>query len=504
MDKQSLIILFLIFVLAYFLRVLFLPQNALTFGYDQARDAYHALEIANGHLKVLGPPASTPGLYHGVFYYYVLAPAYLIGRGSPIIAAYWIALLNALTVFVIFYLTYLMSRKILAALLAAFLFAISFEATQYATWLSNPTIGIWTVPLFYLGVWSWVRKKKRWGVILAGIGLGLSMQAEIFLIYHIVPLAILLFISRRKIKRQELIYFAISFLVAISTMIISEVKFGFRGIGGLGQLATSGEANLAYAKSLGDYLNLYLNQIGRIFAFNSYPGNIGYGGGFVGALILIALCKWKRKEVAWEIFLPLWLLAHIWVVSVGGTSTPFLMVGIGPAVAIMIAVFLSKWWEARYKLLVLGVLAVIVYGNVSTIMRENPRGSTLFAIQKDMLLSKQLAAIDYSYEDKNKPFSVNSLTSPLWINIVWTYLYKWYGMPKYGYVPTWHGRGQEGQIDSLAKTPADVRDYYLILEPMGGIPPRYLDETLGAENSYSKLIDEKNFGELRVQKRTKI
>ena len=45
-----------------------------------------------------------------------------------------------------------------------------------------------------------------------------------------------------------------------------------------------------------------------------------------------------------------------------------------------------------------------------------------------MLLSKQIATIDYTYKLANgKPFSINSLTSPLWINIVWTYLYKWYG-----------------------------------------------------------------------------
>ena len=147
MKKINYIFLLGIFILTFVLRVLYLPKNSLTFGYDQARDAIISQQILKGDLKIQGPPASTPGLYHGVFYYYLLAPAYLISHGSPVIVAYWIAFLNSLTVFIVFYLGYLLTKKTWVGFLASFLFAISFEATQYATWLSNPTIGIWTVPL---------------------------------------------------------------------------------------------------------------------------------------------------------------------------------------------------------------------------------------------------------------------------------------------------------------------------------------------------------------------
>jgi hypothetical protein len=139
------------------------------------------------------------------------------------------------------------------------------------------------------------------------------------------------------------------------------------------------------------------------------------------------------------------------------------------------------------------------------INKENLRGATLFAIQKDMLLSKQLSAIDYTYQEaKGEEFSVNSLTSPLWINIVWTYLYKWYGLPKYGYLPLWHGRDQIGQLDSLPKDNGKTKKYFLILEPMGGIPTQYLDSTISEENGVSKLVSEKYFGELRIQTREKV
>ncbi|OGM53987.1 hypothetical protein A3F62_00255 [Candidatus Woesebacteria bacterium RIFCSPHIGHO2_12_FULL_44_11] len=504
MRKRDWTIITFIFFVGFYLRVMFLPGNTLTFGYDQARDALVTQQILAGDFKILGPPASTPGLYHGVFYYYFLAPAYLFGR-NPVNVAYWAALFNAATVFVVAALTYLMTKKRLAAFLAAFLFALSFEAIQYATWLSNPTIGIWTVPLFYLGLWLWVDRSRNkfgmtFGPVLTALGLGVSIQAEIFLAYHIVPLIIWLVYSKRVVTKKQLASFILVLGLVLSTMLLVEFKFGFKGLSGLQALAISHQP-LAYAKSLGDYLVLYLNQIGRIFAFNSYPGNIGYGGAFVIVLTLLGL---RRERQKWGPFLATWLFSHLTVVTVGGTSTPFLMVGIGPAVSILLAIWISRWW-GNNKLVAASLVAVLVFGNLSMIMRENKRGSTLFAIQPDMLLSKQLAAIDYTYEKAGKePFSVNTLTSPLDINIVWSYLYKWYGQEKYGYIPEYHGRDQIGQLDALSARSPDTSNFFLILEPMGGIPVQHLELKLGEENVGTKVVDEVYWGELRVQERTKI
>lgn len=497
MKKIHFLILFAIFGLGYYLRVMYLPQNILTFGYDQARDAVVSQQILKGDIKIQGPPASTPGLYHGVFYYYLLAPAYFFGQGSPVAAAYWIAFLNALAVFVVFALGYLMTKKFWVGILAAFLFAVSFEATQYATWLSNPTIGVWTVPLMYLGLWLWINSKNKFAPIITVIGLGLSIQSEIFLVYHIIPLLIWLSVSRKNISRKQVFLFLITLSLSLSTMILNEFKFGFKSLSGLKLLAIGSEQNLAYAKSIGDYLVLYLNQIGRIFAFNSYPGNIGYGGVFVFGLAVYSIIK--RDKIG--TFLATWLFSHLSIVTIGGTSTPFLMVGIGSAVSLIITYYLSK----LSKPVIVLILAVIVFGNASIILGENPRGATLFAIQKDMLLDKQIALIDYTYKETGgKPFSVNSLTSPLWINITWAYLYQWYGEQKYGYTPCFTGRDQVGQVMSLPACEINRNYHYLIIEPMGGIPREYLPLTLSEEDVISKLVEEKTFGELVVQKRLKL
>lgn len=494
MNKLHVVILSAIFVVGYFLRIMYLPHNTLTFGYDQARDAIMAQQIVSGDIKIQGPPSSTPGLFHGVFYYYLLAPFYAIGHGSPIVTAYFLALINALTIFIIFFLGLRASKNVWVGIVASFLFAISFEGTQYATWLSNPTIAVFTVPLIYLGLW--MRNPA-----IAAIGLGLSVQSEIFLSYHIVPFIIWLWISKKNIEKKQIIIFFSVLAITLFSFLLSEIKFGFTGIDGIKALLLNSDANLAYAKSVGDYLVLYLNQIGRIFSFNSYPGNIGYGGIFV---IILAIYSLIKKDI-FGTFLSIWLFSHVTVVTVGGVSTPFLMVGIGPAVSLMIGYYLVKWWDKKYKLVVVFIVLLLTCGNLSFILKENSKASTLFSIQKDMVLSKQLAAIDYTYESANgELFSTNSLTSPLWIDIVWTYLYKWYGAKTYGYVPEWHGKDQIGQIDSLPKVSKNTKLYFLILEPMDGIPPRYLDDAIQEEDGVSNLIEEKEFGQIRVQKRMRI
>lgn len=497
-------LLLFIFVLAYFLRVLFLPNFSLTFGYDQARDALHVLQILSGDLKILGPPSSTPGLYHGVFYFYFLAPAYFLGQGSPIVAAYWVAFWNALTIFLVFFLGYFLTKRVSVGLLSAFLFAISFEATQYAIWLSNPTIAAWTVPLAYLGLWLWLKDGRRLGPILAGVGLGLSIQADIFLAYHIPSFMLLFFLSRRKIWREEVISFFIALLLALSPMIISEIKFGFRSLNGIVYLLTSGD-KLVSSYGFGDFIVLYFNQLGKVFSYNLFPFNVGYGSAFVLVLLFCALSLWfRQKTFSWNIFLPVWILSHATVVTIGGISTPFLLVGIGPAVLILTSIFLIRWWKSKKKILTITILLLIALSNLKTILKENQNGSTIFAIQKDMILKKQLAAIDYTYQQAHSEmFSINTLTSPLWINIVWAYLYKWYGLPQYGYIPQWHGKDQVGQLDSLPSVEESTKLYFLIIEPLGGIPQRYLKQTIAEEDAVSEFLEEKNFGEIRVQKRIK-
>ena len=505
MKKSVILALFLIFLLGFILKTLYLSEGALIFGYDQARDAFVTQQILEGDFKILGPPASTPGLYHGVFYYYFLAPAYLLGQGNPIWGAYWVALFNSATVFLIYFFTEKLIKNKPFAIIAAILFAVSFEASQYALWLSNPTIGVWSVPLIYLGLWLWLKYGNKWAPIFSGVGLGLSIQADVFLAYHLLPLIFWLIVDRKNLGIKELSKFIIGLFASVVTMIVVEIKFGFKGIGGILNLF-SREDTFVKGTGLSVLAERYFFQIGKVFSTNLFGSMDDIGKIFFPLVVFWTIYNWyktkKRKVLSWQIFLLTYILSHSIAVPFGGTTTPFIAVGIGVGIVILVSCLLSTVWP-KNKILVIGTIIIIIVLNINKIYRENINGQTIFSIQKDMLLSNELKALDYIYnETDGQSFSINTLTSPLWINTTWSYFFNWYGKSKYGYLPSWRGRDQVGQLgNNLADAPSDVSLHFYIIEPPQGLPKLYLESEPAFEESRSKLISEMKFGELQVQKR---
>ena len=63
-------------------------NSLLAFHYDQGRDALVIWDlIHNGKLFLIGPTTGLAGVFRGPFYYYLIAPFYLIAGGNPVIPA---------------------------------------------------------------------------------------------------------------------------------------------------------------------------------------------------------------------------------------------------------------------------------------------------------------------------------------------------------------------------------------------------------------------------------
>jgi hypothetical protein len=84
-KKQTWIIF--IFVLAIIFRFIHFGPSTY-FGYDEARDAYISQDIyLKGDFKIIGPGAGPTGVHHGVLFWYLLGPLYLIGFGEPLVVS---------------------------------------------------------------------------------------------------------------------------------------------------------------------------------------------------------------------------------------------------------------------------------------------------------------------------------------------------------------------------------------------------------------------------------
>jgi hypothetical protein len=505
LQKYYKYLLISIFAVAVILRWWYLPNRNINFIYDQARDAFTVQQILEGHLKILGPPTSgAPGLFHGILYYYVVAPAYFLGHGDPLAVAYWIAFVNALGVFAVFYLTRLLTNKNTPAIISALIFAFSFDAIQFSDFISNVSLGIIFVPVIYIGLLLWVKKLSKYAPLVTGLAFGLAVQSEIAFYFYIVPILLWLLVNRKKIVRREVFVFILSFVIAISTMIISEVKFSFPGLKGLYYLF-SGQDTAIQGKQFSDFLVTFINQIGERLASTIYPFNISFGSLLGFGMIVYSLVKKtvdKSKDLLnWKAFLITYIPASIIASPFGGSITPYIMIGVIPAITVFLAIFL---WESfgQNKTLLFSVLLIILLINLLKFVKQN-EGTHPDYFTNDYLLSTELKVIDYTYQKSGlKPFSISTLTAPLFINTLWSYLYNWYGFEKYGYLPYWVGNDQVGQLgNNLLSAPEGLKEHFFIEEPISGIPDIWITYAKGDQDSISNLVEQKSFGQIIVQER---
>lgn len=63
-KKKTILVLAIIVLVGVVLRFIG-GLSTLLFTYDQSRDAFIALDILNGDLKIVGPASDIPGLFHG-------------------------------------------------------------------------------------------------------------------------------------------------------------------------------------------------------------------------------------------------------------------------------------------------------------------------------------------------------------------------------------------------------------------------------------------------------
>lgn len=257
--RKTLYSLLAIFILAVVLRLIYFPENVY-FASDQARDAFYSYEIISGDFKVVGPGTTlSKYLHHGVLYYYIMGPVYFLSQGNPYIPALIINLLSAVGVFVVFSIgKNIFSNKV--GLIAALIYAVSFEQTQYAIFFSHPGLALIFVLFYYLGLTLLIFKGKSCGLILSAFCAGVATQLHFSLVILIIFLPIFILTFRSKIielKVRDIILAFVALIVSMSTFVVAEVKY---------------QHVISFVSGLGDSgsstFGLYFNNF--IFAVNRY------------------------------------------------------------------------------------------------------------------------------------------------------------------------------------------------------------------------------------------
>ncbi|MBI3385195.1 glycosyltransferase family 39 protein [Candidatus Gottesmanbacteria bacterium] len=216
-----------IFSLALFLRTLAISQT-LIFTHEIGRDYLAAKAIIFDHnLALIGPPSSHPWLYHGPFFYYLLALFLGIFHFNPY-AGYFLVLIGGLVnILAIYYFSSrLLSKEtgIFSALLAA-VFPWMVELDRLPAHYSLvPLFSLLSFGFFLFYVKKYLGKNLVW-IIIAGFLAGFSMQLHLSS-FILVVFTILILLS----KQRAFFWYIFSFVLTLIPLIIYDSSQNFRMI----------------------------------------------------------------------------------------------------------------------------------------------------------------------------------------------------------------------------------------------------------------------------------
>jgi len=496
-----LLILFFVLVFGFIVRTYRISNNNVVFGYDEVEDLIHARKIAvDGDLVVIGKAIyGIPGIRHGVFSYYLLAPALLLFNQNPWAAAVWVGLFNLLTAVVVYFTAKSLFKNKQLPLVAATLYTFSYLVVEYSGWVAHPTFAILFVSLFFFGLLK-AYKGKSWGYLVGSLFLGLSIQADLIFLY-LVPIAVLFLVFFKPLlpKIRTIIYSFSILLLTLSTFIYTELLFNFSTLKAILKFSETFDEGRT---SLINRLVLFSTNFFEVFSKSvlGKENNIGVLlAVFVVSLILFFLIKARRRDKPEILFLLFYLFSPAITLVLGYHDKPWSFLGILPAISIAVAFVISK---LKYRILILPLVAILVFVNIDGLLRMGKKSGIFLTLPKTSILESQIKVIDYTYAASNgKSFSIDAVTYPLYVNTYWSYHYPWYGRKKYKYVPTWSGSDQVYPHNTLPKPDGREKYVYLIIDNTPDIPDWAKLEAKMNMDSKSILLEEREISGFIVQKR---
>jgi len=496
--KKNISALFIIFLIALIARFLFF-RDSTYFGYDEARDAFISQDIyKNLDFKIIGPPANFPGIFHGPLFWYFIGPLYILGGGNPYIVSAVFRIINALGVFIV----YLIAKKLFnrpVSYFAAFIYAVSFEQTQYAMYVGNPSLAVFSFLGIFLGAVMIFKDKNYKGLILMFVSAAIAMQLEFILAYTFLVVLVLIIILRKNLKhlnKKYWLYVTIPTLLILSTFIIAEAKFGFQITRGMLHLATSGYNVMGQEDTR---FTLYAKMFAELFQYNIFNLARPYVYLFILPVIFY-LFFLSRKNHSARIVL-VWMFSALFLLPFGGYDAFYVNVGIGVSIIIALAFILLKIAE-KSKASAYIMFLVIFLSNFLLIFRYNRDGLIVqIKAQQFMKLNDEISLIDkiYHYAD-GKGFTLRVTSMPYKVQTVWAYLFTHFGQKKWGYLPYWEGEevmGYPGHLPGPVKGTTCIR--FLIREPVRGIPEVLINKDKDEENLFSDIIKVEKIGEFLLE-----
>lgn len=176
-NRPEFFCLIIIIFAASFSRLWRIPEY-LTFLGDEGRDALAVRAMIIEHkFRLIGPVTSVGNMYLGPLYYYLMLPAMVISRLSPVGPAVMVAFFGIATTILI----WLVGREWFgrsAGIIAALLYAVSPVAIEYSRTSWNPNIMPFFALLSIWGIWRVWYGRQFWWLSVIYIAISFAVQSH--------------------------------------------------------------------------------------------------------------------------------------------------------------------------------------------------------------------------------------------------------------------------------------------------------------------------------------
>ncbi|MBI2405951.1 glycosyltransferase family 39 protein [Candidatus Microgenomates bacterium] len=469
-------------------------DNLLGFYYDQGRDALVIWDLWHkGKFFLIGPTTGIEGIFRGPWYYWLIAPFYLLGNGNPVWPSVFLSFTTVVASLLIYILGVMVSGR-LTGLVAAIISTFSFQLVYASRWLSNPTPMLLISMLLVLSLFL-IIKGKRWGWVITGLMLGFAMQfgsaAEVF--YFPAVLVFAIWLASRSGQKKNLpdLKIWILFVIALVIPFLPQIIFDLRHDGilrsGIAKfLIGDGNFKGSFWEVARQRLFFYFDVFNSKL-FMSYK-NYGFIFGIISLGVLIINRKIffaNQKFVTLLIIFLSPLAGMLFFQGNYGNIYDYYFTGYYLIFILLFSVLLTTIVNTLFGKIILGIfLYLFLQTNVPVIQSYITSGVDG---QNTIAFGNQKQAVNWVYEDTgNTPFNVDSYVPPV-IPYAYDYLFLWRGTTIYGIVP------KEEHVPLL----------YTLYEVDPPHPER-LDAWLARQENIGKVEKEVKFGGITVERRHRL
>lgn len=483
------IFLFLTLLLALFVRV-YRTEALLGFYYDQGRDAMVIWRLWNeGKFFLIGPVTGLAGIFLGPFYYYLIAPFYLISGGDPVLPAVFLAFLSTIAI----YFLYLLGKEFqdrTTGLIAAVIGGFSYYIVTASRWLSNPTPILLVSVLLLFSMWKIIKgkSKKWWIAIVFLIGVSLHFEAASAVFY--LPM-ILVFAAWQKKNLPDKKVFLISSAVFLGTL-FPQILFNFRH----GNILFKNFTRMfmedeSFKLSFWQVLSTRMGYFWAVFHSKILPGLEIWV--LVISAIVLRISIERKKEfnksalTLLAIFLGIPMLGFIFFQGNFGNIYDYYMTGYYLPIILLFSLGLAKLLKTNWGRVIILIFFALFFARNGTHIKKNI--TVGIAGPTHITLGNELQAVDWVFKDAEGrgEFNVDVYVPPV-IPHSYDYLFHWQATKRCG--------------DSLCEMnlAEQVPLLYTLYEEDPPHPER-LEAWLARQKGIGKVEEEVSFGGITVQRR---